>query len=180
MKRRSDWPKRLVFLVVFGLAALTTCRPEGTELAFQTIAERHGVGASDGRSYLGEDPDLLIITVPEEIDTPGMDIQFGSELAEQLRAVDYTNSFVIIVLRGLLGARSPKYTVDILQVTRSGDRVVLQTHFGAPGPEEGGYPAFSSPYHAIAVSKEGAWKQDIRFVLEVDGQVMKERTHFIP
>jgi hypothetical protein len=32
----------------------------------------------------------------------------------------------------------------------------------------------------IAVSKEGTWARDIRFVLKVDGQVVKEHTHFSP
>ena len=94
--------------------------------------------------------------------------------------LDYQHKFAIVVLRGLLGVTSVRYTIDILQVTRYGKQVVLKTHFGEPGPDEGALMALSSPYHAIAVSKEGAWGTDIRFVLEVDGRKVKEGVYFIP
>jgi hypothetical protein len=174
--------KRFVKIVggLLGLLMLVliVSRPQELELPFETIAQ--GVGFPTGRSYSGEEPNLLIITKPEEVDAPGLEVQFPSELAEQLRAIDYKRSFLIVVFRGLLSAQSPKYTIDILQVSRSGEEARLKVHFGEPRPDEIRLPAFSSPYHIIAVSKEGEWARDVRFVLEVDGQAVKEQTHFIP
>jgi hypothetical protein len=123
---------------------------------------------------------LLVITTPEAVDSPGMDVQFSAELADQLRAVDYEHNIAIVVFRGLLQALSPRYTVDILQVVRSGNQVVVQTHLGVPGPEQGSLSSFSSPYHVIAVPRQGMQEQEIRFILEVDGQMANEHTYFIP
>jgi hypothetical protein len=177
--------KRLLWVVVAAAATLTlsvlylaACQSQEIELPFQTIAQ--GEGFPTGRSYPGEKPDLLIITAPEEVDTPGLEVQFPPDLAEQLRAVNYNDRFVIIVLRGQLGGTSPSYAIDVLEVVRSGNRVVVRTHFGELGPEEGVLMAFSSPYHILTVAKAGTWNQKIRFILEEDGKMVKERTHFVP
>lgn len=94
--------------------------------------------------------------------------------------MDYTRNIVIVVLQGPMSALYQDYAPDILGVARRGDSVVIRSHFGVPGPEEGGLQSFSSPYHAIAVSREGTWKRDVHFVLLVDGRTVKERTYFIP
>ncbi|MGD2206694.1 MAG: protease complex subunit PrcB family protein [Anaerolineae bacterium] len=179
-RKMSGWWKGLVALVAFGLLGLVACRPGEAELPFQTIAEGDSVGAPDGRGYSGEEPDLLVITALEQVDSPGMDIQFGADLADQLRAVDYEHNIVIVVFRGSIEALSSSYTVDILRVVRSRNQVVVRAHFGAPGPEEGSLSSFSSPYHIIAVLRQRMQEQKIRFILEVDGQVAKECTYFIP
>jgi len=173
MNNKSVVVALLVWLILCGCKG-----PEPQYLAFETIDQDES--GPSGRSYGEEEPNLLIITRPEEVDTPELDIQFPPALAEQLRALDYDRSFAIVVFRGLLGARSPEYTVDILQLIRYEERVVLKAHFGEPGLGSRRYPAFSSPYRVIEVSKEGRWSQEIRFVLEVDGQEVRERTHFIP
>lgn len=165
-----------VLLVVLLLCGCTEPQPQN--LSFETISA--DVGFRTGRSYSGEAPDFLVITRPEEVDAPGLEIQFHSELAEQLRALDYQRSFVIVLFRGLLSGRSLEYTVDILGVARAGEKVVLRVHLGVPGPGSIVSQAYSSPYHIIAVPKEGKWAQDIHFVLEVDGQRVKEHTYFIP
>jgi hypothetical protein len=183
MKRMPGWRTALLDLTVLAalaLMGLAACQPRETELPFQTIAEGPSVGLQDGRGYPGEKPDLLIITAPEQVDTPGADVRFGSDLAAQLRAVDYSHNTVIVVFQGLMSALYPSYAPDILGVARRGDSVVIRSHFGVPGPEEGGFPAFSSPYHIIAVPRQGMQEEKIRFILEEDGQVVKERTYFIP
>jgi hypothetical protein len=182
MKQMPDrWRDLLALVIVgaLGLASLAACQPQETELPFQTIAEGEVVG-DYGYGYSKEEPDLLIITAPAAVDSPGIDIQFSADLADQLREVDYDHNIIIVVFRGLIGALGSSYNVNILQVVRSGDRVVIRTHFGVPGPEEGSLPSFSSPYHIIAVPRQGMQEQKIRFILEVDGQVAKERTYSIP
>lgn len=163
-------------LLVAAGVILAACRPQQTELPFETIAQSEGF--TTGRSPA--DPNLVVISSPEQVDSPGLDIQFPSDLAEQLRAVDYKTHFVIAVFRGTLTITSPRLTVDILRIVRQGNRVVLQTHFGDSVIGTRILPAFSSPYHIITVSKEGEWSRDIRFVLEVDEKEVAERTYFIP
>jgi hypothetical protein len=170
----------LLLLIVFGLASLAACRSEERDLPFQTITEGEDVGRPLSPGYLGKEPNLLIITTPAQVDEPRGDVQLGSDLADQLRAIDYSNSFAVVVLRGHLGGLSSDYTVDIQQVTRSGSRVVLRTHFGVPKPGSFINDLTSSPYHAIAISKEGAWAQEIQFLLKVDERTVKELPVFVP
>lgn len=164
-------------LAVLG-AILPACRPRQTELPFETIAQGDGFGAAP--SYGREESNLLVITEPEEVDSPGLDIQFPSDLAEQLHGVDYQSNFVIAVFRGRLGILSPKLGVEVLRVVRDGETVIVKARFGDSVIGERISPAFSSPYHIVAASKEGEWSRDIRFVLEVDGEEMVERTYFVP
>lgn len=79
-----------------------------------------------------------------------------------------------------LGGTSRSFAVDVLRVTRSGDRVVIETHFGELGPEQGSMMGFSSPYRIISIAKKGLWGREIQFVLKEDGRTLAERSHIIP
>ena len=157
-------------------AILPACRPRLIELPFETIAQSEGF--STGRSPA--DPNFLVITEPEQVDSPGLDVQFPADLAGQLRAVDYQKNFVVAVFRGTLTGTSPELDVEVLRVVRNGDDVVVQARFGELEPGKLILPGFSSPYHVVAVTREGQWSRDIRFVVEVDGEEVVERTYFIP
>lgn len=157
-------------------AILAACRPRQTEPTFGTIAP--GEGLSTGRNPA--DPNFLVISNPEEVDSPGLDLQVPSDLAGQLRAVDYQNNFVIAVFRGTLTGRSPELDVEVIRIVRSGDVVFVKARFGELERGKLILPAFSSPYHIVAVSREGQWSRNLRFVLEVDGEEAVERTHFVP
>jgi hypothetical protein len=157
-------------------ASLAACRPRQIELPFETIAKSEGFGT--GRSPA--DPNFLVITEPEKVASPGLDMRFPSDLAEQLRAVDYQRTFVVAVFRGTLTGTSPELDVEVLRVVRNGDDVVVQARFGELEPGKLILPGFSSPYQVVAVTKVGEWSGEIRFVFEVDGEEMAERTYFVP
>ena len=163
-------------LLAASWAILPACRPRLIELPFETIAQSEGF--STGRSPA--DPNFLVITEPEEVGSPGLDVQFPADLAGQLRAVDYQKNFVVAVFRGTLTGTSPELDVEVLRVVRNGDDVVVQARFGELEPGKLILPGFSSPYHVVAVTREGQWSRDIRFVVEVDGEEVVERTYFIP
>ncbi|HLF27780.1 MAG TPA: hypothetical protein VJG32_15710 [Anaerolineae bacterium] len=167
-----------LLLLLLSAGVLAGCTPQPVELPFESInQERYLLG---GQSYEGKEPDLLIISTAEEVADPGLGVRFGPQLAEQLRALDYQRRFALVVLRGRIGVSGPQFTIDILGVTRAGDQVVVKTHFGQPAPNETVFMLVSYPHHIISVAKEGEWARDMRFALEVDGQVVKERTHFVP
>lgn len=184
MRKRLIFKKSIpVLAALLAGLVLPGCSGLGARnLSFETIAQESANSLITGRNWENQSG-FFVITGPEEVNSPQLDIpelqfRFPAALAEQLHALDYHRSFAVVVFRWL-GATSDKYTVDILQVARDGENVVLKAHFGKPG-QELTLAAFSSPFHIIAVSKEGEWAQDIRFVLKVDGQVVKERTYFIP
>ncbi|HLF27781.1 MAG TPA: protease complex subunit PrcB family protein [Anaerolineae bacterium] len=167
-----------LLLLLLSAGALAGCTPQPVELPFESVIQ--GSDPSRVRGSAGEERGLLIIGTAEEIADPGLGVQFDSEIAEQLRAFDYERRVVIIVFRGQIGGSYSQFRIDILGVTRTGDQVVVKTHFGQPGPNEATFPLATYPYHIIAVTKEGEWAREMRFVLEVDGQAVKERTHFVP
>jgi len=175
LKRGSNLKKLSCLALLTGLILFGCKGPEPQDLPFETVTSDLG-----GLGYMQEDPNLLIITGPEEVDTPGLDVQFPADLAEQLRAVDYQRNFVVVVFRGLLGARSASWTAEVRQVTRYGAKVILIAHFEEPGPGVRRTYVPSSPYQVVTISKEGEWARLIRFVLEANGEEVKECNHFVP
>ena len=166
MNRPHSLNNKLMYIALLAGLILSGCS-QGQKLSFETIAT--GEGFATGQSYGREEPDFLIITRLEEVDAPELEVQFPSTLADQLRALDYHRSFALVIFYGSTTAMSPENPVDIRQIIRDGDKVVLKTHFGGSWI----LPAYSSPYHIVTVSKEGKWAQDIRFVLEVESPLGK-------
>lgn len=155
------------------LFAVVACKSQLEELPFETLAQR------DFINYREENPALLVITNDDEIKTlvPNVLVE-DPALADQLRQLDYDRSFAILVLQGQ--KRSTGYAVTVKQIVRQGNQVTIDADFVEPLPSTFRKPAFTSPYHLVAVSKEGQWGQEIKFVLVVNGETVAETTHFIP
>lgn len=168
-------PKSIVLLGLL-LFVITACQPQEGKLPFETIAQ--GDGFYTGRGYGGEEPNLLIITGLNEVDSPGLDVEFPPELADQLRQLDYDRFFAILVLQGL--KHQGGYSITVQRVVRQDDRVNVHAEFTKPEPGTRRIQAFTSPYHLIAVSKQGEWGQQFRFVLIADSEEVAETSHFIP
>lgn len=169
------YPKITILLGLL-LFAITACQPQQGELPFETIAQ--GDGFYTGRGYGEEEPNLLIIAGPDEIDKPGLDIQFPLEVADQLRHLDYDRFFAVLVLQGLKSTGG--FSVTVQRISRENNQVTVQVQFIEPGPGAWITGAFTSPYHLIAVSKRGEWRQQIRFVLVTNSEEVAETSHFIP
>ncbi len=165
--------KILLGLLLF---VITACQPQEGKLPFETIAQ--GDGFYTGRSYGGEGPNLLIITELNEVDSPGLDVEFPPELADQLRHLDYNRFFAVLVLQGLKSTGG--FSVTVQRISRENNQVTVQIQFIEPGPGAWITGAFTSPYHLIAVSKRGEWRQQIRFVLVTNSEEVAETSHFIP
>ena len=183
MNRLHSLNNKLMYIALLAGLILSGCS-QVQNLPFKTIAKESTKYDLTAEANLEDPSDFLILTGPEEINASKSDIsrpqlEFSRELAERLRALDYRHSLAIVVFRRL-GATSHSYIVDVRQVTRDREKVVMTAHFGEPRQDEVTMPGFSYPYHIIAVSKEGKWTQNIHFVLEVDGKEVKEHTYFIP
>jgi len=163
----------LLGLLLFVIAA---CQPQEGELPFETIAQ--GDGFYTGQGYGREEPNLLVIAGPDEVEKPGLGVQFPLEIVDQLRQLDYDRYFAILVLHGHVGSTGVSVIVE--QITRQDKEVVVQAKFVRPAPGTRTMPAFTSPYHLVAVSKQGKWGQQIRFVLVTDSEEVAETSHFIP
>ncbi len=158
------------------LFTITACKPQEGALPFETVAQ--GDGFHTGRGYGGEEPNLLIIAGFDEIDEPGLDVQLPSELANELRQLDYDRFFAILVLQGLKSTGG--FSVTVQQISRQDNHITVLVQFVEPALGTRRIAAFTSPYHLVAVSKRGEWGQQINFVLVTDSEEIAETSHFIP
>lgn len=158
---------------------ITTCNSQEGELSFETIAKSKGFGDFGLTIYREEEPALLIIANDYEVDTlvPNV-LAEDPALVDQLRQLDYNRFFAILVLQGL--KRQGGYSITVQRVVRQGDQVNVHAEFTEPEPGTRRIQAFTSPYHLIAVSKQGEWGQQFRFVLIADSEGIAETSHFIP
>jgi hypothetical protein len=183
LSRRTDRPmKRRLPWVIFATATALTlplfyliaCRPQEQTLTFETVAQRDIINYREDKSA------LFVIAKVEEIDDHTQNVLAEDPtLVNQLRALDYNRVFAVLVLHGYVG--SSNYSVTVQKVTQQGDQVIIRADFVGPTPGTRIKPAFTSPYHLIAVSKKGgAFGQQIRFVLMKEDKPVAESTHFIP
>jgi hypothetical protein len=145
-------------------------------MPFETIAKDEGFYT--GRGYGGEKPNLVVLATSNDVENPGLDIQFPPEIAAQLRSSDYNRFVIVLVLQGLQG--STEHSVTVQQVRRQGNRVIINAQFVKPVPGVLVGWLVTSPFHLIAIPKQGTWGQSIRFVLMSDTNVAAETTHFVP
>jgi hypothetical protein len=167
------------------MVALCTTTLAGCRLAErQQILPHETLAISDARvdlslEYREPAPALLVFAEPGEI-VPDEDslLHPDSQLAAQLREVDYVEKFAVLVLReyGL----STGFIIDIERVTRNDNEVTIYAGFGVPQPGMRIPEILIAPYHLLAVSKIGSWGETIHFRLVVEGETLAETSHFIP
>jgi hypothetical protein len=144
-------------------------------LAFEVIYQ------SDGTLDRQEpDPDLYVVAGSENLDTLKAEFRPSPELVERLAALDYGDYLAVIISRGHSGYTTTDLIPQTRQVIRRGNEVVLEVHFGEIDPDKGVKPSESNAYQVIAARKEGRWGRRIRFILEVDGEEVREQTHDVP
>jgi hypothetical protein len=149
------------------------CKSQMEELSFETIAQ------GDVINYREESPALFVIANNNEIDALVPNVLAEDPLlVDQLRQLDYDHFFAILVLQGQKG--STGYAVNVQQIFRQGSRVMIKAEFVKPSPGAFIKPAFTSPYHLVAISKERQWGQEVKFVLVVNDESVAEASHFIP
>ncbi|MGQ9503220.1 MAG: protease complex subunit PrcB family protein [Anaerolineae bacterium] len=167
--------KNIILLVAL-LFISAACHSREQNLPFETISQ--GDGFHTGKGYGQEEPNILIIAGSNEVDQPGLDIQFPAEISDQLRRLDYDQTFAILVLQGQ--KRISGYSITLQRIVYQNDQITVEAEFVEPALGSRIHPAFTSPYHLVAVSKEGKWGQQVKFVLMRDSQPVAETTHFIP
>jgi hypothetical protein len=172
-----------LLLVLFFMTALSSCGVQGSgqPVQFQTLAQGGVLG-----SYREVDtPEIQIIAGAQDIDNlipylPGNPPRASdnADLVSQLRQLDYTHFFAVLITQGQKEPRG--FKVMVQQITRQDDRITVQAQFIGSGPGEGQPMVSPDPYHLVAVTKDGAWGRQMQFALVADGKVVAETMHFIP
>ncbi len=162
----------LITLSVALLTGLTACKPQETELSFETIEQNYH--PDNTRRWEGREPRLIIITSVQDVEEPSRFIT--DEALAALRKMDFTTQFAVLAFRGLQGSDPVRFKIE--RALRRGNEIVLYAQPGTRGP----HPAESSPYHLIKVNKEGNWDADFTFSLYFDqvGAAVASTTRHIP
>jgi hypothetical protein len=140
-------------------------------------------GNSPGSFCKEEDPDLVVVSSRDQIAALGWEGERSAKLKAQVETLDYQEQFLVVVCRGALAVTNSSLAPEVLQVSRQGDKVTVHAHFPdilSILEQEGCEPAESEPHIVVSVAKEGSWGRDIHFVLEVDGDQVKECRRFVP
>lgn len=166
------YPKTTILLGLL-LFVITACQPQERDLPFETIAQR------DIINYREESPALLVITDDDAIDAlvPNV-LAEDPALADELGRLDYDRFFAILVLQGLKSTGG--FSVTVQRISRQDNQVTVWVQFVEPALGTRRIAAFTSPYHLVAVSKQGEWGQQTHFLLVTDSEEVAETSHFIP
>lgn len=170
---------RLLQLFVIAAFIAGGCRAsQPRQLPFESFDS-----SVDDLGYRATEPALTVVVSLEDVDRLALERSNSShaeEVGDLLRAVDYDEMIAVIVFRGEAPSTTHTYIPEITDVLRDGNRIILRSHFGAPGLDDLiGFEA-SFPWHIITISKAGQWDRVMRFVLEVDGEKVTEVKHYVP
>ena len=157
MKMPVNLLKALLYLIaaVVLLMGPTACKPQETELSFETIELESYPGSI--KQWEGKEPKLLIVADVQNIDEVRHFVTDKAALA--LSQADFTAHFAILAFRGLQGSSHGGFKIE--RIIRRGNEVILYAQPGIPGPEL----TESSPYHLILVQKQSQMKGDFTFSL---------------
>ena len=171
--------KRLIVPVIIGglilsviIAAYRFGQPQ--VIPFVVVEEGYSLIGPTGFPRQEPDPPLIVIASPEAMTLPSM-LAFPEPLAERLKQVDFSESFVVLVHRG-----HPNRGL-VKEVTRQQEKVVITTYDVTGGPGNYVIEGWTQPYEFIRIDKQDKWSRQIRFVLQRETQgVLGEAVHFIP
>ena len=163
--------------IILGLSfGLGACKLKPTEdtLPFETIGQKEWSGT--GKPYELREPNLVIISRPEEVDH--LNGWITEDARNKLLAVDYSDYFALLVLQGL--KPSTDYKVSINRITRIESIVNIYVEFLEPEPNKSVGAMETSPYHLVKVQKTGSWGQEITFNLFAGETFITSLSHAIP
>ena len=171
--------KRLILPVIIGglilsviIAAYRFGQPR--VIPFVVVEEGYSLIAPTGFPRQEPEPLLIVIASPEDMALPSM-LAFPEPLAERMKKIDFSKSFVLLVHRG-----HPERGL-VKEVARQRETIFITTYDVMAGPGNYVVDGWTQPYEFIRIDKQDKWSKQIRFVLQRETQgVLGEAVHFIP
>lgn len=138
---------------VFMCVLLVGCIFQGSKLQFEEVAK----GES---SYQGSDPLLFVVTSYEDT----LDFVQYTGYEEELKRIDYDTYVVVCVLLGV----NPKLCdIEVHELIREEDAIVLLTTFLEPVEKPPAAECYVSPFHIIKVQRSDIGiKGEVSFLLQ--------------
>jgi hypothetical protein len=154
-----------------------TATLQEVKLPFRTL-ERADLSGT-GKYYENQKPKFVIIDGVEGIEALGNTISI--EAQAQLHNLDFDSELAIVVFQGLRGViPTPQSGVEVQRISRKGNTITLHTRFYEPVEGYEVHLMMASPYHLVAIRKEGDMHGEFSFDLCVDGTIESQQTHLLP
>jgi len=166
---------RACLLILVLSLLLTACRPEGMDLPFTTV-EQEEMSSGSGEVYEAKEPGIIVITKPEDISA--LDSWVNSDSLGFLGELDYNQAFALAVFQGW--KPSGGYAVEITRISRYRNTVNIFARFTEPDPEKEKPAVETSPYHLVAIKKNGEWNANILFQIMSDKTEIASINKFVP
>lgn len=167
--------KKLILAILAAILA-TSCSkaPQPQLLSFEVLVQSSPFTETSPPSQVV--PNLIVIASTAEISPPIPEFEFSDIIVTQLNAVDYEQSFAVLILVG------QTLTDGIIsEVSRTDEKVFIKVKGYTVGPGSYKLKGYSLPYQLISVEKEGSWDTDIEFILEEEnGNILGRTKHYIP
>jgi len=168
--------KRHIVTILLAAILATSCgkAPLPQTLSFEVLVQSSPFTETSPPSQ--DVPNLIVIASLEEISPPIPEFEFSDTMVTQLKAVDYEQSFAVLILVGQMPTDG-----IITEVNRMNEKVSIKVEGYTVGPGNYKLKGYSLPYQLISVEKEGSWNTDIEFILEEEnGNILGRTNHHIP
>ena len=129
MNMQSDL-RKAVLLITISVALLTglaACRPQETELSFETLEQKNDPDST--KRWEGQEPRLLIITNIQDVEEASRFVT--DEAIAALHKLDFATQFAILAFRGFQGNHAG---FKIERGLRRGNEIVLYAQPGTGSP----------------------------------------------
>lgn len=168
---KMNWLPLLILILLLGL---TACKPQETNLPFETLEQEER--NLTGQAYEAREPGLIVVAQPDEVTE--LDNWVTETSKGKLQVMDYEAYFALALFQGM--KPTDGYSIQIERIARTGDEVTIHVLFQEPRSDQEKNDIVTSPYCLIQVQKIGTWAQNITFNVIADGSVVLSATHYIP
>ncbi len=139
------------------ISPLSSPLPGGSmSLPFETLSYEEW-----GGGYEGQEPLLLLITQPAEIEQ--VEPWLAPEVQVALNGVDFTENDVVALFRGVMP--SSNYQTVIEQIVLQEQRLVVHAQFWEPNPAWESATVHTSPHHLVTIPKIVGQSPQLQLVL---------------
>jgi len=166
--------KHIVTILLAAILATSCSKAPPQMLSFEVLVQSSPF--TETSPPLQDVPNLIVIASLEEISPPIPEFEFSDTMVTQLNAVDYEQSFAVLILVGQMPTDG-----IVTDVSRMEEKVSIKVNDYIVGPGNYKLKGYSLPYQLISVEKEGSWNTDIEFILEEEnGNILGRTKHHIP
>ncbi len=139
------------------ISPLSSPLPGGSmSLPFETLSYEEW-----GGGYEGQEPLLLLITQPAEVER--VEPWLAPEVQVALNGVDFTENDVVALFRGVMP--SSNYQTKIEQIVLQERRLVVHAQFWEPNPAWESATVHTSPHHLVTIPKIVGQSPQLQLVL---------------